>query len=117
MFRFLLFDGWNNGIRDAAFYRLSVLISTSIKLQPRGRGQEGALHTSTSELNTLLRPLGRHLDILTTARQLRAILVVVHHVSCAAATGCEEILLDGGGDQVGGCGCFAVGVDVSFFQI
>jgi hypothetical protein len=115
MFRFLFFDCWDDCIRDAAFCfcQLSSRRASNFSRKARGRGGEG-LHTSTSELHTLLRPFGRLLNVLTSARQLRAILVIVHHVSCAAATGCEEVLFDGGGDQVSGCGCFADGVDVSF---
>ena len=104
MFRFLLFDCRADCIRDTTFCFCQYSILASVAREGR---------TSTGELHTLLRPLRRFLDILTAARQLRAVLVVVHHVSCAAATGCEEVLFDGGGDQVGGCGCFAVGVDVS----
>ena len=56
----------------------------------------------------------RGLDVLHLARKLRAVRIVVKHVSGAAAAGREDVLLDGWCHQVlRGCLGFA-GVDISW---
>lgn len=55
-------------------------------------------------MSRLLDAQRRRLDILTLARKLGVVGIVVHHVSGAAAAGGVDVLFDGGGDEVWGRG-------------
>lgn len=66
-------------------------------------------------MRRLPNPLRRHIDILTLARNLWVLGIVVYHVARTAAASCVDVLFYGRGDEVLGfffCAGFS-GVDVS----
>lgn len=62
--------------------------------------REKKKHTPSSMMRRLLDSQRRCLDVLTLARNLRALRVVVYHISRSAAAGGVDVLFDGGGHEV-----------------
>lgn len=77
------------------------------------QGQESPVDTSASVVGDLLRTQGWGLDVLTFARKVRSVGIVVDHVSGAAAPCGVHFLLDGGRDEVFGGWCALLARDVA----
>lgn len=70
--------------------------------------------TSASVVGDLLRTQGGRLDVLTLARKVRSVGIVVDHVSRAAAAGGVHFLFDGGRDEVLGGRCALLAGNVAW---
>lgn len=105
---FLLLHCGDIGIRCAACDKMSVLVQarqTQANATTKSLGVTSlvagkAYHTSSSVVGHLLRPEGRRLNILTFARNLRTVRIIMSHISRATATSCVDFLFDCGGDEV-----------------
>ena len=68
--------------------------------------------TSSREVNSVFRPLGWGVHVLTLARKLRMVGIPMHHISRSTTAGGEDILFDGRRDEVFGRGSIIVRIDV-----
>lgn len=78
--------------------------------EQRTRGKE---RTPTRMMRRILHAQRRRFHVLHLARNLGVLRIVDHHVSGPAAAGGEDVLLDGGRDEVFGRGAGFRGVDVA----
>ena len=72
--------------------------------------------TSSREVNSVFRPLGRGVHVLTLARKLGMVGIPMHHVSRSTTAGGEDVLFDGRRDEVFGRGRIVVRIDVSCLE-